>query len=69
VFDENPTHTTSSFTQPILSDVHFDHGNLRADIDKDDFANKLKLFQKADTRTIAMSVAELLHQEGHLAGC
>ena len=41
---------------------------LRADIDKDDFDNKIKLFQKAETRTTAMSLAEQLRQEGHLAG-
>ena len=45
---------------------------LRADIDKTDFDNKIKLFQKAETRTTAMSLAEQLrqegHQEGHLAG-
>ena len=41
---------------------------LRADIDKDDFDNKIKLFQKADIRTTAMSLAEQLRQEGHLAG-
>jgi len=31
---------------------------LHADIDKDDFDNKIKLFQKAETRTTAMSLAE-----------
>ena len=45
---------------------------LRADIDKTDFDNKIKLFQKAETRTTAMSLAEQLRQEGrqegHLAG-
>jgi hypothetical protein len=41
---------------------------LRADIDKDDFDNKIKAFQKTDTRTTAMSLAEQLRQEGHLAG-
>ena len=41
---------------------------LRADIDKDDFNNKIKAFQKTDTRTTAMSLAEQLRQEGHLAG-
>ena len=41
---------------------------LRADIDKDDFDNKIKLFQNADTRTTAMSLAEQLRQEGRLAG-
>ena len=41
---------------------------LCADIDKDDFDNKIKLFQKAETRTTAMSLAEQLRQEGHLAG-
>ena len=45
---------------------------LRADIDKDDFDNKIRLFQKGDTRTTAMSLAEQLRQEGrqegHLAG-
>ncbi len=41
---------------------------LRADIDKDDFDNKIKSFQKTDTRTTAMSLAEQLRQEGHLAG-
>ena len=45
---------------------------LRADIDKTDFDNKIRLFQKADIRTTAMSLAEQLRQEGrqegHLAG-
>ena len=41
---------------------------LRADIDKTDFDNKIKLFHKAETRTTAMSLAEQLRQEGHLAG-
>ena len=41
---------------------------LRADIDKTDFDNKIKLFQKAETRTTAMSLAEQLRQEGHLEG-
>ena len=41
---------------------------LRADIDKTDFDNKIKLFQNAETRTTAMSLAEQLRQEGHLAG-
>ena len=41
---------------------------LRADIDKTDFDNKIKLFQKAEIRTTAMSLAEQLRQEGHLAG-
>ena len=41
---------------------------LRADIDKTDFDNKIKLFQKAETRTTAMSLAEQLRQEGHLQG-
>ena len=41
---------------------------LRADIDKTDFDNKIRLFQKAETRTTAMSLAEQLRQEGHLAG-
>ena len=37
---------------------------LRADIDKTDFDNKIRLFQKADIRTTAMSLAEQLRQEG-----
>ena len=41
---------------------------LHADIDKDDFDNKINSFQKADTRTAAMSLAEQLRQEGRLAG-
>ena len=41
---------------------------LRADIDKTDCDNKIKAFQKAETRTTAMSLAEQLRQEGHLAG-
>jgi predicted transposase YdaD len=41
---------------------------LHADIDKDDFDNKIKLFQKAETRTTAMSLAEQLRQEGRQEG-
>jgi hypothetical protein len=41
---------------------------LHADIDKDDFDNKIKMFQKPETLTAAMSLAEQLRQEGHMAG-
>ncbi len=41
---------------------------LHADIDKDDFDNKINMFQKAETRTAAMSLAEQLRQEGRQEG-